>query len=177
MHTHNYTFCHSHTQYTHDTHTSTPTYLHTPSHTPIPSHSCTYPHQCTHPHTHKYPHLLPRNRTRILARAVLSKVYQGHFNKFWLCQRNASSETQKENIGKKFRQKKRNVRRKTDANKILSIFQIKFFSHFFGLAEDLCLTFWAEKNNVCFPVEAFLLVSTLFVFLAFEMVLKGILNW
>ena len=63
MHTHNYTFCHSHTQYTHDSHTSTPTYLHTSSHTPIPSHSRTYPQQCTHPHTfthvltHAYSHV------------------------------------------------------------------------------------------------------------------------
>ena len=172
MHTHNYTFCHSHTQYTHDSHTSTPTYLHTPSHTPIPSHSRTYPHQCTHPHT--LTHVLTHAYSHV---QFCQKCTKATSTSFGFAKETRLQRHRKKISEKNFVKRKEMSGGKLTLIKFWAFFKLSFFSHFFGLAEDLCLTFWAEKNNVCFPVEAFLLVSTLFVFLAFEMVLKGILNW
>ena len=172
MHTHNYTFCHSHTQYTHDSHTSTPTYLHTPSHTPIPSHSRTYPHQCTHPHT--LTHVLTHAYSHV---QFCQKCTKATSTSFGFAKETRLQRPRKKISEKNFVKRKKNVRRKTDANKILSIFQIKFFSHFWVWPRIYVWLPEQKKNNICFPVEAFLLVSTLFVFLAFEMVLKGILNW
>ena len=149
MHTHNYTFCHSHTQYTHDSHTSTPTYLHTPSHTPIPTHSRTYPHQCTHPHT--LTHVLTHAYSHV---QFCQKCTKATSTSFGFAKETRLQRHRKKISEKNFVKRKEMSGGKLTLIKFWAFFKLSFF-HFFGSGRGFMFDFLSRKKQCLFSSWSF----------------------